>query len=155
MARQPKPVDTISAAMSKQAKANRKAIESAVRGSDDELVEAPDYLSEPEKQVYNWLLAELKPVRILSNVDLPVLERFSTAVVRLREIEAIVRECGVGAMTREMVSIKSSYVRDFDAGVKELALSPQARAKIGTLTIAAAEKNADPVAQLLEGVANG
>lgn len=153
MARPSKPTAVSNRKIGAAEVAKRKAIESAVRGGDDNLT-APDYLSEPEREVYNFLLEELKPVRILSNVDQPVLERFSTAVVRLREIEAKVRAEGVESMTRDMVTVKNSYIKDFDAGVRELALSPQARAKIGTLTIAAAEKNADPVEKLLEA-ANG
>lgn len=149
MARPSKPTAVSNRKIGAAEVAKRKAIESAVRGDDDNL-QAPDYLSEPEREVYNFLLGELQPVRILSNVDQPVLERFSTAVVRLREIEAKVRAEGVESMTRDMVTVKNSYIKDFDAGVRELALSPQARAKIGTLTIAAAEKNADPVEKLLE-----
>lgn len=144
-----KPARVSTGKVKKEKKEERIAVESAVRGADDKL-EAPDYLTEPEKEVYNFVLQELKPIRILSNVDYFTLARFSSAVVRLRAIEDRVRKEGIKVLDNDTLKIKASYLKDFDAGVRELALSPQARAKIGTLTIAAAEKKTDPVLKLLE-----
>ena len=144
-----KPARVSTGKVKKEKKEEPIAVESAVRGADDKL-EAPDYLTEPEKEVYNFVLQELKPIRILSNVDYFTLARFSSAVVRLRAIEDRVRKEGIKVLDNDTLKIKASYLKDFDAGVRELALSPQARAKIGTLTIAAAEKKTDPVLKLLE-----
>lgn len=151
MGRTAKPVKASARKIGKEEKAQRLAAESAIRGADDKMA-APEYLTEPEKEVYDFLLRELEPVRILSNVDYFTMTRFASAVVRLRAIENRVRKDGIGVLDADLLRIKNSYLKDFDAGVRELALSPQSRAKIGTLTIAAAEKKADPVMKLLEAV---
>lgn len=151
MGRSAKPPQAATGKIGKEEKAQRLAIESAVRGADDKL-DAPEWLSDEEKEVYNFVLNELKDIRILSNVDYYTLERFASAVVHLRHIEANVRKNGIGVLDKQTLSIKTSYLKDFDSGVKELALSPQARAKIGTLTIAAAKEKTDPVVNLLKMV---
>ena len=151
MGRSAKPVQLATGKATKQEMIQRLSAEAAIRGADDKLT-APDYLTDREKEVYNFILAELEPVQILSNVDRFVIVRLSIAVVRLREIENKVRKEGIEVLKDNLLRIRNSYLKDFDAGMRELALSPQSRAKIGILKNEAEKKRHDPVTELLNKV---
>lgn len=52
---------------------------------------------------------------------------------------------------RSLMLTKSKYTSDFNAGIKELSLSPQARAKLGGINLDAEKEKTDPVLMLLNG----
>ena len=52
---------------------------------------------------------------------------------------------------RELMAAKTKYADDLKTGLRELSLSPQARAKLGGMAAAQKQKEADPVLTLLQG----
>ncbi len=86
----------------------------------------PDYLTETQKEIYNFILGELDESRLLTNIDGFILTK--TAVNLDRQIEFIIRW---NAGDRDFpIQEKNQMDQEFFRCCNELGLSPQARAKL-------------------------
>ena len=54
-------------------------------------------------------------------------------------------------LDRKLLLAKTKYTADFNTGIRELSLSPQARAKLGGMNFDAEKEKIDPVLMLLSG----
>lgn len=122
--------------------------EAALRGAGDAL-DAPEWLNGRQREVFQYVVGEMEAGGVLGNVDLFILTYFSVAVERLECIERKINASGDALCDRELMAAKSKYSDDFKTGLRELSLSPQARAKLGSMAAAQKEKDADPVLRLL------
>lgn len=149
MGRPAKPVAISSGKISKETKNKRKKAENELRGGSD-LVTPPDWLNVRQHQIFEYVAKELAGGKIVGNIDVFILSSFAVAVDRLEQIEKMINDNSELMQDKDLLRAKSKYTADFNTGIKELSLSPQARAKLGGINIVAEKENENPVNELLE-----
>lgn len=87
IAKASKPVALMSQKLSKQQKEERKAAEESIKGKTDLVFEVPNDLVKEEKEVYLFLVSELREIDIINNLDIELLKMTSNAVVELKKLE--------------------------------------------------------------------
>ncbi len=112
-------------------------------------IKPPKYLNKDQKKIFKYIVDELKVSGILSNLDIYVLATCSIAISRLTEIEKQINEDITNLWDKTLMSSKDKYTKDFFRCCNELSLSPQARAKIGSLALQDKEKEEDPLIKAL------
>lgn len=122
---------------------SRTEAENNLRGSADELV-PPDYLTEEQAAIFNYIVSNLEASGILGNLDLYVLTECSICIDRMQDIE---RGMNKNGMSANLVRLKDSYTKAFFRYCNELSLSPQSRAKMANAAVQAEQKN--PLEELL------
>ena len=150
MGRPAKPAAVSSGKISKEKRTVRKKTEAKLRGETDKL-SPPDWLNERQKEVFQYVIQELAEGKIIGNVDVFVLNSFAVAVDRLEQIERKINQEPEKMLDRKLLLAKTKYTADFNTGIKELSLSPQARAKLGGMNFDAEKEKTDPVLMLLSG----
>ena len=150
MGRPAKPAAVSSGKIGKEKRSARKKTEDELRGKSDKL-SPPEWLNDRQKEVFAYIEKELAGGKIVGNVDAFVLTSFSIAVDRLEGIEKYINANSNAMFEREVLQAKAKYTADFNTGIKELSLSPQARAKLGGINIVAEKEKEDPVVKLLNG----
>lgn len=134
----------------KERKSARAAAESALRGASDRL-SPPAWLNDRQCEIFRYVVNETQAGGLLGNVDVFVLTQFAVAVERLEHIERAVNADTALLCDKELMAAKTKYTDDLKTGLRELSLSPQARAKLGGMAAAQKQKEADPVLTLLQG----
>lgn len=151
MGRPAKSVKTQSRHNTKSEEKERLETEEKIRGKSDKL-KPPTYLSKSQKKIFKWIKSELEESEILSNLDIYILTQFSIAVDRLQSIEMKINDNFDLVFDKELMSSKDKYTKDLYRCCNELCLSPQARAKIGSLNLNAQRDKDDPLLNALKGL---
>lgn len=151
MGRPCKIIDSHSRHNTKEEIEERKAAEDAVKGSDDKISLPPQYLNENQQKIYKYIISELAETGILRNLDVYILSLCSIAVDRLITIEKIINNKPSAFLNKDLMSAKDKYTKDLYRCCNELSLSPQSRAKLGSLALANKDKKEDPVVKALKG----
>ena len=94
MAKASKPVALMQKNLTKEERELREEAEAKVKGKSDLVFEAPTDLVKEEKEVYLFLVNELKELNIINNLDIELLKMTSNAVVELRKARVNVRKYG-------------------------------------------------------------
>lgn len=136
--------------LSNSDRTERVHVEEELRGKRD-CLEPPDWLTARQKELFGFIVNELKEADILGNLDIFVLTQFVIAMDRIMTIENKINKSPSLLHDKDLMSAKDKYSKDLYRCISELSLSPQARAKIGTLNLAKRKKEADPVLQILNG----
>lgn len=123
--------------------------EDKLRGEGDKIY-PPEYLNEDQKEIFNYIKSELEASGILGNLDIYILATCSIAIERLKYIERKINEKPKLLLNSTFMSTKDKYAKDFYRCSNELCLSPQSRAKIANINLAAKEKANDPLLRALE-----
>lgn len=123
--------------------------EDKLRGEGDKIY-PPEYLNEDQKEIFNYIKSELEASGILGNLDIYILATCSIAIERLKYIERKINEKPKLLLNSTFMSAKDKYAKDFYRCSNELCLSPQSRAKIANINLAAKEKANDPLLRALE-----
>ena len=147
MSRPCKSVELSSKHFTEEEKKARVEAENKLRGNSDK-IKAPTYLNPASKKIFRNIVRELEATGILTNIDIYILANYSIAVDRLEEAEKLLNK---DILNREALRIKESYVKDLLKYTQELCLSPQSRAKVGSLNATVKETNSDPVLKILKG----
>lgn len=142
MGRTAKSVGVTSKHLTKDEKKEREDIEKSIKGSDDKLV-APDYLTDEQKELFYFIIDELKESNILGNLDVFVLSQASICIDRLNKLEELINEDESYLMNNTFMASKRQYSADFFKCCQELCLSPQSRAKISLNNLG--KKENDPL----------
>jgi P27 family predicted phage terminase small subunit len=151
MGRPAKAAKTLSFHVTNDEKAARIAAENALRGKNDKIT-APGWLNAGQRKVFNCVVEEMSGGGLLGNVDVYVLTAFAVATERVFALEKEINEQGGAACcNKDLIFARNSYYKDFWRGANELSLSPQARAKIGTLNLAMMEAEKNPLKKVLAG----
>lgn len=149
MARPCKPIETQTRHNTKEEIEARKKQEEKLKGLADK-IKPPKHLNKDQKKIFKYIVDELKASGILSNLDIYVLATCSIAISRLTEIEKQINEDITNLWDKTLMSSKDKYTKDFFRCCNELSLSPQARAKIGSLALQAKEKEEEPLIKALK-----
>jgi P27 family predicted phage terminase small subunit len=150
MGRPSKNVGVSSKNLTKEEKQVRKQTEEKLKGGSDK-ISPPSSLTVKQKKFFKAVVKELKPSGILSNLDVYVLATFAVAKDRLDHIEKLINENENLLLDKNLMSAKDKYSKDFFRCCSELSLSPQSRAKLGTINLQAKQNEDDPLLKLLAG----
>ncbi|WP_113675472.1 P27 family phage terminase small subunit [Vallitalea guaymasensis] len=127
----------------------RQQAEESIRGKNDKIKQAPQNLTNSQVEIYNFIVNELADTEILNNLDVFILITCCRAVDRLNYIESAIDKNLSAVLSNKLMSAKDKYTKDLYRCCNELSLSPQSRAKLGSLALANKEKREDPVLQAL------
>lgn len=153
MARPARAVETQSRHSTKGEQEQRQFVQNQLKGANDKLI-PPQYLTKNQKKIFKNIVGELANSEILGNVDVYILTTCSIAIDRLEDIERKINENPNLLTNSALMSSKDKYTKDLYRCCNELSLSPQARAKIGSLNIQKKKESADPILQLVRDVQN-
>ena len=106
----------------------------------------PDFV-----RFYKYIITELEDTNILQNLDVYILCTCAIAIDRLITIESIINKNQNAIMNKDLMSSKDKYTKDLYRCCNELSLSPQSRAKLGSLALANKEKKEDSLINILQG----
>ena len=148
MARPAKSVKVKTGALASEEEMLRNGVEERLRGTPAE-PEAPNYLTDDQKNIFQFIVAELRDSEILGRLDVYVLECTAVAISRIRQINDMVNRDSSLLSDTSLQSARAKYQHDIWRGANELCLSPQARAKIGSLAAQAAKQKEDPLLKVL------
>lgn len=145
MGRPAKNVDLSKAHMSKSEKTKRKNLENQLKGNSDN-IKPVVYLNQNQQKLFYELIKELKGSGILSNLDVYILSACAISLDRIAFSENILNK---NHFNKEALKIQEQYMKQFLRLCGELGLSPQSRSKISSLAETEANKNKNPVIQIL------
>ncbi|AJE11370.1 phage terminase small subunit P27 family [Clostridium botulinum] len=149
MARPCKVIDSQSRHNTKAEIEARKEKEERIKSLADKIEKPPEYLSEKQKNIYKFIVEELKMTGILTNLDVYILSTCAISVDRLRTIETIINKNLGSLCNKDLMSAKDKYTKDLYRCCNELSLSPQSRAKLGNLALNNKEEQEDPLLKAL------
>ena len=150
MARPAKATNTKTGAITKDEERLRKLSEARLKCGDDKLT-PPSYLSESQREIFEYIQTELKSAEILGNLDVFVLSNAAIAIDRMQSIEKQIEDDPQLLLESKMMSARDKYSKDFFRCCNELCLSPQARAKLSIQNVAALKEEEDPYLALING----
>ena len=149
MARPSKSAAVSSRKLGKDEKETRQTVETTVRG-EAVRPEPPEGLTKDQKTIFKFIVDGLASGDILGKLDVFVLESTAVAIDRLRTINRMIDdEPGLLLHTATQNS-RAKYQADLWRGCNELCLSPQARAKLGSLAAQKAKEQRDPLMDALK-----
>lgn len=144
MARPAKIVGTQNAHLTLAESGAREFVEGAVKGMGN-VPPPPKYFTESQKKTYKNIVNKLKNSGILGALDGYILTTCAVAIDRLEQIEQSINACPELLSDAAFMASKDKYTKDFFRCCNELCLSPQARAKVGSLASQAVQQQADPL----------
>ena len=150
MGRPAKSIGLRSGHVTKAEKERRGIIERRLRGGTGDL-SAPEFLSDEERNVFEYIVDLLRESAVLSGLDVYVLTNCAIAIVRIRKYDEMIASDPGLLDDKDIIGNRSKIVNEFLRYCNELCLSPQARAKIGTAAVAKSQEAVDPIAQILGG----
>jgi P27 family predicted phage terminase small subunit len=151
MARPAKIIDVQTSHNTKKDIEKRAKIEEELKGENAVL--PPEYLTDEQKEIFKRIVGVLKDM--LGELDVYVLSEAAVTIDRLRIIEEKINADDALIIDKDVVVARKTYVQEFFRCCNELCLSPQSRAKIGSLATARKEKETDPLLKLLSGESSG
>lgn len=151
MGRPAKSVKVATGARSAEEVAIRKEIEETLRGGPGMPV-APEWLNAAQAALFDQIVSQYMDADILAALDAVSLAQFCVAVDRLQYIETEINKNPELLNNREFMNARRGYESTMWRGCTEFCLSPQARAKIGSLAAARLRDGEDPLAAALGGL---
>lgn len=148
MARPAKAVNVQSKNLTSAEREAREFIEGAVKG-DGAKIAPPSYLSDGQKRIFRFIVKSLTDSGILGSLDIYILTTCAIAIDRLEYIEQRINDDLNLLSDSALMATKDKYTKDLYRCCNELCLSPQARAKIGSLAVQAAKQKEDPLLKAL------
>lgn len=157
VARHSKPTSLSTGKIGKEEIEKRKNQEEKLKGNDDLVYEPPKHLSKKEKELYSFLVEELRASGILNNLDVTILETTVDAIVRMKESNKLIKKYGLivekadGSLQRNPAStIYKDYNAIFNKCCMELGLSPSSRARLTVINVNAQKDNEDPLLKMMK-----
>lgn len=148
MARPAKALETTSHHHTKDEERLRKLSESRLKCGDDKLT-PPDYLTDSQKEIFEYIQTELKSAEILGNLDIFMLENAAIILDRLHEIEMQINDDFSLITDSSFISTRDKFRKEWFRICNELCLSPQARAKLSIQNVKALKEEEDPLMEIL------
>lgn len=154
-----KPVNLSTGKISKADREKRKEAEERLKGKDDLVYKAPTRLkTNKEKEIYTFIVEELRASNILSNLDINMLIHTVNSVIQMDEAirlinlhgQIVVKEDG-SLQKNPAVNTYKDFYSIFYQCSNQLGLSPTARSKLITLNQEKAEEANDELKKILSG----
>ncbi len=129
---------------SKAEMTSRQDVEDKLRG-ESAPPEPPAGLTDGQREIFQFIVDGLVAGDILGRLDVFVLEITAVAIDRLRFINGLIDADPTLVMNTRLQNARAKYQSDLWRGCNELCLSPQARAKIGSLAAQKQKEKKDPL----------
>lgn len=142
--------------LNKEQKQARKDMEESMKGSDDKVYDLSFVVPKEEKEIYRWFIEEFKTTKLLSNIDLPLIEQLSFSLAQINIAKADIRNRGhyVNDKINPSVGIYDKFSIQFKNLCTELGCSPKARGSIAKTRVDMKEQAQDPLMQLMNELKN-
>ena len=143
MARQSKSATMVNSHISKDDLSIRLKVEEMLKGTDDKVYNAPSGLNKETQAIYKELVELLKPIDLLSDLDVNLLVVTSDSIYQMSKAREDINKNGQVIHIRDKegnitkvsknpsIDVLVSYEKIFRAACSQLSLSPSARAKLG------------------------
>lgn len=148
MARPSKSVRVKTGAIASDEASLRQDVEDKLRG-ESATPEPPAGLTDGQREIFQFIVDGLVASDILGRLDVFVLESTAIAIDRLRFINGMIDSEPTMVAHTGLQNARAKYQSDLWRGCNELCLSPQARAKIGSLAAQKQKKEKDPLLAVL------
>lgn len=143
-------VSAVNKNLTKEEKKIRQCVEAAFVSIDNSL-KPPAYFTPEQVRIFNDLVQKLSATKLLLSLDQTTFEQAAIIIDRLNEVDKMLNK-PENIFNINATNVRQKYFSQYLKICGELALSPAARAKLGTLS-ANNSKNSDPLMDALGGVA--
>lgn len=107
------------------------------------------HLTPEQIGIFKFIVGELKASGVVCNLDVYILNRCAVAIDRLNTLDAMANRDGSLLLDNDFLKARKEYAADFNKCCSELCLSPQSRAKVGTINAAKKAEGSDPLIKAL------
>lgn len=153
------PVDLVASHLTKEQIAERKQAEEKLKGDDTLVYVPPKELStKAEKELYTFLVNEMKASNILTNLDVQILVQTVDAIMNMREAKKAIRKFGQVTQKQDgtlcknpACTIYKEYSQIYYQCSMQLGLSPSARSKLALDSTKKKENDLDPLLNVIGG----
>jgi len=118
-------------------------------GSQD--ITCPDDLTPMQREIFETVVAHFIDANIVSAIDSMTLAVFAIALDRLMTIEREINRGHLDPFDSKVTATRAKYESTVWKGCNEFCLSPQARAKLGSVMTAKRKEAADPLMEAMAG----
>ncbi|SMC19345.1 phage terminase, small subunit, putative, P27 family [Clostridium acidisoli DSM 12555] len=159
MAKSAKPLATNNTHFTKKEIEERKEQEEKLKGNDNLVYSLPAGLTtKKEKDLYNYLVTELKASGILNNLDVEILSQTVASIIHMREANKLIKQHGLvlyredgSGQKNPAVQVYKDYQQIFYQCCMQLGLSPASRAKLSVINMNDKITKEDPLLKALKG----
>lgn len=150
MPRPAKPVELQSKHNTKSDIKKRQSVQNSLKG-DSSCIVPPYKLSESQLNIFNKIRDVYNSVDLIGELDVYTLAEGAVVIDRLQQLEMMINNDPTLLTDKEIMMIRKGYTQDYYRLCNELGLSPQSRAKLGSLSLQKDKQNNDTLLQLLKG----
>ena len=144
-----KPIELSTGHYTKEEIEQRKEAEKKLKGNSDLVYEVPKQLKgKKEKDMYLFLVGELKVSNILIQTVNSIFQ-MEEANKKIKEFGQVIQKQDGSLQKNPAINIYKDYYSIFYQCCSQLGLSPMARSKLATLSLAKAEEDSDELLQIL------
>lgn len=149
MARPAKLIETQSRHNTKNEVEKRKKAEEMLRGTG---TSSPPYpLSNNQLDIFNRIKFVYEDTNLLGELDGFILAEAAVVIDRLQQLEQMINNNSSLLLDNDVMRIRKEYTQNFFRICNELSLSPQSRAKIGSIALSKNEEKNDVLLKILKG----
>lgn len=150
MARPAKPVELQSRHNTKTEIEKRQREQDRLKGDVSE-IEPPFELSGTQSKIFYMLVEAYRKAGVLGELDCYIIAEGAVVIDRLRYIEEEINRSPETMFSDKVRNTRKEYAANFFRICNELGLSPQSRAKLGSLALQKDKDENDPVLKLFGG----
>lgn len=150
MARPAKPIELQTAHNTKSDIKQRKMAQNAIKGDCSAIV-PPYRLSDSQLNIFNRIRDVYQKADLLGELDIYTLAECAVVIDRLQQIETKINDNPDLLLDKDVMSVRKGYTQDYYRLCNELGLSPQSRAKLGSLSLQKDKQDNDVLLTILKG----
>lgn len=149
MPRPAKPIELQSKHNTKADIQQRKSVQNSLKG-DNSCIVPPYKLSDSQLNIFNKIRDVYDNVGLIGELDIYTLAECAVVIDRLQQLEMMINDNPELLTNKDIMSIRKGYTQDYYRLCNELGLSPQSRAKLGSLSLQKDKQNNDALLTLLK-----
>jgi len=150
MPRPAKPIELQSKHNTKADIQQRKSVQNSLKG-DNACIVPPYKLSDSQLNIFNKIRDVYDNVGLIGELDVYTLAECAVVIDRLQQLEMMINDNPDLLVNKDIMSIRKGYTQDYYRLCNELGLSPQSRAKLGSLSLQKDKQNNDILLNILKG----
>lgn len=149
MSRPAKPIELQTCHNTKSDIQKRKSIQNSLKGENACIV-PPYKLSDSQLNIFNKIRDVYDKVDLIGELDIYTLAECAVVIDRLQVLEMMINDNPDLLTDKDIMAIRKGYTQDYYRLCNELGLSPQSRAKLGSLSLQKDKQSNDKLLTLLK-----
>ena len=149
MSRPAKPIELQTCHNTKSDIQKRKSVQNVLKG-DNACIVPPYKLTDGQLNIFNKIRDVYAKVDLIGELDVYTLAECAVVIDRLQVLEMMINDNPDLLTDKDIRSIRKGYTQDYYRLCNELGLSPQSRAKLGSLSLQKDKQNNDKLLTLLK-----